>query len=495
MLVSTRGGAMASTSDAILTGIAPDGGLYAPQEFPVFSLPDISNLIPLPYPKRVAIVLSSLLPDFTEEELTQATEAAYQNQFKDPAPVRTFNGNTHMLELYHGPTLAFKDMALQLLPHLLALSAQKKKITDEICIVAATSGDTGKAALEGFCDVPGTRCIVFYPKNGVSHTQYLQMATQKGSNTSVIAVSGNFDHAQSGVKQIFADPEIETEMKAQKRMLTSANSINFGRLVPQVAYYFSAYADLVGRGAIHLGDKIHFAIPTGNFGNILAALYAKRMGLPIEKLFCASNANRVLSDFICSGVYDINRPFYKTNTPSMDILLSSNLERYLFELTGRDAERVCGWMKKLQSDGYYIVEKEIHQALRNELTGGWVSSEEAELTIRRTFQEKQTLIDPHTAVAVAMLNRYRATTHDITPTVIVSTASPYKFAGAVARALDCAEKSDLSCCTAIARVTGQPVPESIYQLHHNPILHDISCTPDEMKTCFKNLFQVTFSRV
>ena len=495
MLVSTRGGAANSPSGAILTGIAPDGGLYAPQEFPTFSMDDVATLIPLPYPDRAFVILRALLEDFTEEELRGATEAAYQNKFGgNPAPVRTLNGNTHMLELFHGPTLAFKDMALQLLPHLLSLSAKKNGIKDEICVVTATSGDTGKAALEGFCDVPGTCCLVFYPKDGVSKTQYLQMATQKGGNTSVIAVTGNFDAAQTGVKRIFTDPEIHQKLKTQNRMLTSANSINYGRLVPQVAYYFSAYADLVARKSIRLGDKVHFAVPTGNFGNILAGLYAKRMGLPVGRLLCASNANRVLSDFICGGIYDVNRPFYKTDSPSMDILVSSNLERYLFHLTGGDADRVRHFMEKLAADGYYAVEKELHQTLRDEMTGGWISGDETSQTILRVFQETQTLIDPHTAVAFAMLNRYRTATRDKTPAVIVSTASPYKFGNAVARALNCAEKSELACCEAIARATGQPVPESILRLYQDPVLHHTECAPDEMKACFLELFQVTLPR-
>lgn len=486
MLVSTRGGAIASPSRAILQGIAPDGGLYAPQELPDFSIDEINALFPLPYAQRAQRILSALLDDFSDDELLAAAQAAYDGTFDGgcPAPVRTLNGNTHMLELFHGPTLAFKDMALQLLPHLLALSAKKNNITDEICVLAATSGDTGKAALEGFCDVPGTRCVVFYPKDGVSHSQYLQMATQTGRNTHVIAVSGNFDHAQAGVKQIFTDPAIAADMKRQGVMLSSANSINYGRLVPQVAYYFSAYADLVGRGAIRLGDKIHFVVPTGNFGNLLAAIYAKKMGLPIDRLICASNANRVLSDFICSGVYDSNRPFYKTNTPSMDILISSNLERYLYELTGGDIGQVRDWMEGLSREGYYTVDKALRQRMRGEITGGWVANDEVMQTILRTFHQTHTLIDPHTAVATAMLDRYRLNSHDMTPAVIVATASPFKFGHAVAKALDCCEKEDYACCQAISRVTGQAIPDAINKLYKLPILFEELCTPSDMKKCF-----------
>lgn len=486
MLVSTRGGAKVSSSGAILSGIAPDGGLYVPQEFPSFSLEDIKALLPLSYAERVQRVLSPLLEDFSADELMAAAKAAYGVKFEGehPAPVRTLDGNTHMLELFHGPTLAFKDMALQILPYLLSLSAKKNNSTDEICIVVATSGDTGKAALEGFCNVPGTRCIVFYPADGVSHTQYLQMATQQGNNTNVIAITGNFDHAQTGVKQIFADQTIENTLKAQGITLTSANSINYGRLVPQVAYYFSAYADLVGRGAICLGDQAHFVVPTGNFGNILAAHYAKKMGLPIGKLICASNANRVLSDFICSGTYDINRPFYQTTSPSMDILISSNLERYLYELTGRDPECIQNWMCSLTQEGRYAIAKDMHIAMRNEIAGGWVANDEVLQTIIQTFQKSHTLIDPHTAVATAMLNRYRQTTHDKTPAVIVSTASPFKFGHTVAKALDCCEKDDFACCAAIARVTGLAIPGSIKKVYSLPILYNESCAPIDMKANF-----------
>lgn len=488
MLVSTRGGAAVSSSRAILSGIAPDGGLYVPQEFPVFSLEDIQALTPLSYAERVQRILVALLDDFTADELMTAAKAAYGAKFEGqcPAPVRTLDGNTHMLELFHGPTLAFKDMALQILPHLLALSAKKNNSSDEIYIVVATSGDTGKAALEGFRDVPGTHCIVFYPADGVSHTQYLQMATQQGSNTNVIAITGNFDHAQTGVKRIFADESIVKALKERGIMLSSANSINYGRLVPQVAYYFSAYADLVKRGVIHLGDKAHFVVPTGNFGNILAASYAKKMGLPIGKLICASNANRVLSDFICSGTYDINRPFYKTSSPSMDILVSSNLERYLYELSGREPEQIQNWMHSLSEEGRYTIEKEMHKAMRNDIIGGWVANDEVLQTILQTFQKSHTLIDPHTAVANAMLNRYRQTTHDKTPAVIVSTASPFKFGHTVAKALDCCEKSDHACCLAISRVTGLAIPDAIEKVYSLPILFDQACEPDDMKSNFLN---------
>ncbi len=491
MLVSTRGGAAVTASRAILTGIAPDGGLYAPDAFPRLSLEEIDSLRTLPYAARAARILTPLLSDFTPEEVSRATASAYGDRFErsDPAPVRTLNGNTHLLELFHGPTLAFKDMALQILPHLLALSAQKNGAGQEICILVATSGDTGKAALEGFADVPGTRCAVFYPKGGVSRAQYLQMATQRGSNTHVIAVEGNFDDAQTGVKRIFTDPAFAMAMAGEGRMLTSANSINYGRLVPQVAYYFSAYADLVLRGAIRLGDPVHFVVPTGNFGNILAASYAKAMGLPVDKLICASNANRVLADFMQSGIYDVNRPFYKTSSPSMDILISSNLERYLFELAGRDAEQVNRWMDALQRTGHYNIKPALLAELHSAMVGGWVAEAETLDTIRRTFSKTNVLIDPHTAVAMAMLNRYRQQTGDRTPAVVVATASPFKFGHAVAKALDVLEPDDFACCRSLARFTGQPVPEQIAALESMPVLHTETCKPDEMQNTLRNAFQ------
>ena len=341
-MLSTRGAAAVSESMAILRGLAPDGGLYVPKDFPHFSMEEIAALGALDYQARALAILQKFLPDFTADELKNAIAGAYGTGFDDAdiAPVRPVGDWAHALELWHGPTLAFKDMALQLLPHLLTLSAKKNGETREIFILVATSGDTGKAALEGFLDVPGTRCCVFYPREGVSQAQRLQMVTTGGANTHVIAVNGNFDDAQTGVKRIFADRAFAETMAAQGRVLSSANSINFGRLVPQVVYYFSAYADLLKAGAIKPGDEVNFCVPTGNFGDILAADYAGKAGLPVGRLICASNENNVLTDFINTGVYDVeNRPFYKTITPSMDILVSSNLERLLFDLSGCDGAR------------------------------------------------------------------------------------------------------------------------------------------------------------
>jgi len=491
MLVSTRGGGEQTASGAILRGIAQDGGLYTPQTLPRFTMREITGLCGLSYAKRSQRVLGALLDDFTFEEVGQAAEAAYGSRFEqgDPAPVRTLNRSTHLLELFHGPTLAFKDMALQILPYLLSLSAKKNGIADEICILVATSGDTGKAALEGFCDVPGTRCVVYYPKDGVSRAQQLQMDTQAGGNTHVIAVEGNFDDAQTGVKRIFTDAAYGRKLAAQGRMLSSANSINYGRLAPQVAYYFSAYADLLRRKSIQPGDPVHFVVPTGNFGNILAAVYARGMGLPVDKLICASNANRVLSDFIQTGIYDVNRPFYRTCSPSMDILISSNLERYLFELSGHDASKVAALMESLGKEGRYALEPQALAALRGGMIGGWVSDDESVDTIRRTFSESNVMIDPHTAVAYTMLNRYREDTGDMTPAVVVATASPYKFGHAVAKAFGAAEKDDFACCRALARMTGQPVPPQIAALESLPVRHKRVCAPDKMLESLEDVFQ------
>lgn len=491
MLISTRGGAAVTASRAVLQGIAPDGGLYVPDAFPTFSPEDISALLPLSYAERAARILPALLTDFTQAEIDQAANAAYADgrfENDEPAKLVRLNGNTGLLELFHGPTLAFKDLALTILPHLLATAARKNGETDEICILVATSGDTGKAALEGFCDVPGTRCVVFYPKDGVSRAQYLQMATQVGDNTHVIAIEGNFDDAQAGVKRIFADSAFGEAQRVKRRRLTSANSINFGRLAPQVVYYFSAYADLLASGEIALGEPVHFVIPTGNFGNLVAADYARRMGLPVGKLMCASNANRVLSDFIRNGIYDINRPFYKTHSPSMDILVSSNLERYLFELCGRDSRKIREWMDSLRDEGRYAIGGDLCCALRKGVVGGWVNSDEGLDAIARTFRERHVLIDPHTAVATAMLNRYREATGDKTQAVIVATASPFKFGHAVARALGCAVKDDFGCCRALSRATGEPVPARIASLENMPVRHEHVCTPDSMQDMLESLF-------
>ena len=476
-----------SASGAILRGLAERGGLYVPESFPSFDLAQIDALRGMTYAQRAVEVLSAFLQDFTREELACAVNAAYSG-FDDArvAPLCPAGTGTYALELYHGPTLAFKDMALQLLPHLMTLSMQKHGETREVLILVATSGDTGKAALEGFADVPGTRCAVFYPQSGVSEAQRLQMVTQRGENTHVIAVRGNFDDAQTGVKRIFADAAFAKKMDAQGRALSSANSINFGRLVPQIVYYFSAYADLLSAGTIAPGDPVNFCVPTGNFGNILAAEYARRSGLPVARLICASNGNNVLTDFIETGCYDIDgRAFYKSLSPSMDILISSNLERLLFELCDRDAAQVGDWMEALKAGKRYDIGHERLRALREVFAGGFTDDAGTLAEIRRAYEAEGYLMDPHTAVASHVLRAYRARTGDKRPAVLVSTASPYKFGRSVLSAIAgqrAAEgRDDFACCRLLAERTGTRVPEAIAELPSLPIRHDRVCDTGEME--------------
>ena len=486
-MLSTRGAAAVSPSMAILRGLAPDGGLYVPASFPAFTFEEIAALAPMCYQERALAVLSRFLPDFTQEELTAAIAGAYGTGFdcEKIAPMERVGSWAHALELWHGPTLAFKDMALQLLPYLLTMSGRKHGEEREVFILVATSGDTGKAALEGFLDVPGTRCCVFYPKDGVSQAQHLQMVTTGGSNTHVIAVKGNFDDAQTGVKRIFSDPAFAAKMDEQGRVLSSANSINFGRLVPQVVYYFSAYADLLASGTIALGDKVNFCVPTGNFGDILAADYAGKAGLPVGRLICASNENNVLTDFIKTGAYDISdRAFYKTISPSMDILISSNLERLLFDLHGCDGEKVAQLMAQLRKEGRYQVDGDVLSALQARYAAGCVSEDGIREEIARTWKEDGYLMDTHTAVASAVLREYIEKTGDKTVSVIVSTASPYKFGASVLEAVAGSEaiagKDDFACCAALSALTGTHEPDQIAKLPQMPVRHSAVCEREAM---------------
>lgn len=493
-LISTRGGDAVTASQAILQGLSPSGGLYVPCTFPKFSIEDIAQMAGQGYIKRAVRVLSAFLNDYTSEEVRACVQAAYA-RFDTPsvAPLRALDGQTHVLELFHGPTLAFKDVALQLLPHLTRLAMDKCAEERELFVLVATSGDTGKAALEGFADVPGTRCAVFYPLEGVSEAQRLQMVTQTGENAHAIAVRGNFDDAQNGVKRIFVDPAFSARMDASHRVLSSANSINFGRLVPQIVYYFSAYADLLASGAIQPGQKVHFAVPTGNFGNILAAEYARRMGLPIQRLICASNSNNVLTDFLAQGVYDARRPFYQTISPSMDILISSNLERLLFELCGRDDAMVRQWMDALKSGRPYDVGHASLRALQEVFWGAWADEETTCATILRTWQRFRYLMDPHTAVAASALKQYRDATGDATPAVIVSTASPFKFGRDVARALlgDVATQGldDFACCDLLGDACDADIPLQIAQLPTLPIRHTAVTDADDMAGALERVLQ------
>ena len=437
--ISTRDKTRKLTSaQAIARGLAEDGGLLTPEVFPHLAPSALDSLKDMSYQQRAVYVMKMFLDDFSVPELTSHVAAAYGGEkFSDKrvAPIRPVDPNTYCLELWHGPTCAFKDMALQMLPHLLSASLIKTEEQKTVCILVATSGDTGKAALEGFRDVARTKILVFYPKDGVSDIQELQMVTQEGNNVGVCSVVGNFDDAQSGVKRLFSDRELAEQLEERGYFLSSANSINWGRVLPQIVYYISAYCDLLKEGAIQKGDPINVCVPTGNFGNILAGYYAKKMGVPIHKLICASNANNVLTDFLQTGVYDRRRTFHTTMSPSMDILISSNLERMLFELSDWEAGEVKGYMEELAEQGRYTVSEKIKRKLGQLFAAGCCDDVRTARMIDRMWTERSYLIDPHTAVAFDVLEQYRASTGDHTPTVVVSTASPFKFCSSVLSAL------------------------------------------------------------
>lgn len=480
--ISTRGAEAVSAPEAIVRGIAPDGGLYAPQSLPRWTREDFASLAKLPYAARAARILSQLLDGFTEDELLGMTRQAYA-RFSVPeiAKVRPLKDGRSVLELFHGPTMAFKDMALQMLPHLLTAAARKTGEGREIAILTATSGDTGKAALEGFRDVEGTSVTVFYPLGGVSAVQERQMVTSQGRNVHVAAVRGNFDDAQTGVKRLFADPSFIAEMDRRGKTLSSANSINLGRLAPQAAYYLSAAADLLASGAASWEEGFNVCVPTGNFGNILAAWYAKRMGAPIRKLICASNRNDVLTDFIRTGVYDRRRPFHKTISPSMDILISSNLERFLLELADGETDQVRAWMAELTGEGVYDIGPARLARLRETFFGGFADDDKTRAAIRRVWREEGYLMDPHTAVAEAVAADYRRETGDEAPLLIVSTASPYKFSADVANALGAPAPEDaFDAAEALEAFTGVPAPKQVSQLKTLPVLHTRVCDREKM---------------
>ena len=484
---STRGGSCATASQAVLWGLASDGGLYVPAIFPIISPDRIARLCGMTYPQRASRVLRHFMEDYSIAELDDCVARAYDPAaWDDPAvaPLRPLEAGVHVLELFHGPTLAFKDVALKLLPHLIALAAQKNDERREISILVATSGDTGKAALEGFRDVPGTSCSVFYPEEGVSAIQQLQMTTTEGRNTRVIGVKGNFDDTQTGVKRLFADSEFRRRMDALGKLPSSANSINFGRLAPQISYYFSAYADMISQGAIRMGQIVNFVVPTGNFGNILAGYYAKKMGLPIGRLICASNRNNVLTDFFTDGVYYTHRTFFKTVSPSMDILISSNLERLLYESTGRDPELVRTWMDQLRECGSFSVGAQRLHWMQETFYADFADDARTLSEIKRVYERTGYLMDPHTAVGSFALNRYREATGDHAPTVLIATASPYKFAQDVLAALGgkaaVAGKDAFACVDALEKRTGMPAPGQIAALRTLPIRHQTVCERDAM---------------
>ena len=482
---SSRGGSCVTASQAILRGLAPDGGLFVPAMFPTVSGAALSSLGAMSYQQRAALILSQYLEDFSAAEIEQDVAAAYGDRFDDPAvaPIRRLDDSTFVLELFHGPTLAFKDMALQLLPRLISRSAAKNGEKREVSILVATSGDTGKAALEGFRDVEGTSCTVFYPLDGVSDIQKLQMVTTGGNNTHVIAVKGNFDDAQTGVKALFASEEFARKMDEAGRVLSSANSINFGRLAPQIVYYFSAYADLVNCGAVTLGDPVNFCVPTGNFGNILAGYYARNMGLPVNRLICASNRNNVLTDFFHHGIYSTHRTFFQTISPSMDILVSSNLERLLFESADRDGDLVSTWMRQLKECGSFSVGDQRREWMGSVFWGECADDKDTLAEIRNRFLQDHYLMDPHTAVAGHVLREYRKACNDHTPTVLVSTASPYKFAADVLRGITGGAEEAKDAFEAgekLEAISGVPMPEQVRGLRNLPVRHRRECEKDRM---------------
>ncbi|MFA6075017.1 MAG: threonine synthase [Negativicutes bacterium] len=477
-----------TAAEVIIKGIAPDGGLYVPEITPQFDLTMMGILPSCTFQERVAVIIEQFLPEFSEKEIDKAVAAAYnQKNFsvKEIAPVVLLEDGTAVLELWHGPTAAFKDMALQLLPQLLKLSMKKTKDKSKIAILTATSGDTGKAALEGFKDVPGTKIIVFYPFDGVSAVQKQQMVTTEGKNTYVIGCSGNFDDAQTGVKNIFADKELAQELLAKNIKLSSANSINWGRLLPQIAYYFSAYAEMQNHKQIGLSEKLNFVVPSGNFGNILAGYYAKAMGLPINKLICASNSNNVLAEFFTTGKYNRKRNFMKTVSPSMDIIVSSNLERLLYLVSNGDSERVSSWMNQLATNGEYCIDSKTAADIKEVFWADWINEEDTLRTINKVYFERGYLLDPHTAVAWRSLERYRKQTGDVTPSVIVSTASPFKFSAAVLGAIGgmdvLHDKDEFQMLDILAKGTGWPIPQPLQGLDKRPVLHGSYCAREEMK--------------
>ena len=489
---STRDDSVKVTaSQAILKGLAPDGGLFVPESIPSFDK-NLEELSKMSYKEVAYEVMKLMLDDFTEEELKACIDKAYDEKFDTDviAPLVKADG-AYYLELFHGATIAFKDMALSILPHLLITSAKKNDVHNEIVILTATSGDTGKAALAGFADVKGTRIIVFYPKNGVSPIQEKQMVTQKGDNTYVIGIKGNFDDAQTGVKKIFGDKELEKEMAEAGFQFSSANSINIGRLVPQIVYYVYAYTRLLADGEIKAGDKINAVVPTGNFGNILAAFYAKNMGLPINKLICASNENKVLYDFFTTGEYDRNREFVLTTSPSMDILISSNLERLIYRIAGNSAKKNSELMESLKNTGKYEITPEMKAQL-SDFYGNYATEAEDAATIKKLYEDTGYVIDTHTAVAATVYEKYKKETGDDTVTVIASTASPYKFTRSVMDAIDSKYDSmtDFELVDELSKISNVAVPQAIEDIRTAPVLHDTVCEVNEMSSSVKKILGI-----
>lgn len=490
---STRGnGETVTASRAILKGLSDDGGLFVPTSIPALDVP-MEKLAAMSYQEVAYEVMSRFLTDFTEDELKNCIANAYDAKFdtEEIAPLTKADG-VYYLELFHGATIAFKDMALSILPHLMTTAAKKNGVKNEIVILTATSGDTGKAAMAGFADVPGTRIIVFYPKNGVSPIQEKQMVTQAGDNTMVVGIHGNFDDAQSGVKAIFGNKELAEELDKAGYQFSSANSINIGRLVPQVVYYVYAYAKLLEGGEIKDGETINVVVPTGNFGNILAAYYAKQLGVPIGKLICASNDNKVLYDFFQTGEYNRNRPFILTTSPSMDILISSNLERLLYRIAGDDAAKDQELMKELTADGKYTITDAMKEKL-GDFCGYYVTEAEDAQEIAKVYKDTGYVMDTHTAVAACAYEKYKAETGDETKTVIASTASPYKFTRSVMESID-AEKygklGDFELVDELSRISGVAVPNAIEEIRTAPVRHKTVCEVQDMEKTVRGFLGV-----
>ena len=489
---STRGkGETVTASMAILKGLSEDGGLFVPTSIPKLDVP-VEKLAQMTYQETAYEVMSRFLTDFTEEELKNCIANAYDEKFDttEIAPLHEADG-AYYLELFHGSTIAFKDMALSILPHLMTTAARKNQVKNDIVILTATSGDTGKAALAGFADVPGTRIIVFYPKHGVSPIQEKQMVTQKGANTAVVGITGNFDDAQTAVKKMFNDKELAAELNEAGFQFSSANSINIGRLVPQIVYYVYAYAKLVKKGAIKAGDEINVVVPTGNFGNILAAFYAKQMGLPIHKLICASNENKVLFDFFRTGTYDRKRDFILTTSPSMDILISSNLERLIYRLTGENAEKCAELMQALSQGGEYTITDEMKAGLAD-FYGNYCSEAETKEAIHETFEKADYVIDPHTAVAAGVYKKYVKDTDDTLPTVIASTASPYKFTRSVMAAISNKGEglNDFALADELTKISGVKIPRAVEEIRTAPVLHDRVVDAPDMPAAVKDILGI-----
>ena len=479
-----------TASEAILKGLADDGGLFVPVSIPKLDV-TLDELKDMSYQETAYVVMKQFLTDFTEEELKTCIAKAYDSKFdtEEIAPLAKVE-DTYYLELFHGATIAFKDMALSILPHLLTTSAKKNHVKNEIVILTATSGDTGKAALAGFADVEGTKIIVFYPKNGVSKVQELQMVTQKGANTSVVAIHGNFDCAQSGVKAIFENKELAKEMDAAGYQFSSANSINIGRLVPQIVYYVYAYAKLLQNEEITAGEEINVVVPTGNFGNILAAYFAKQMGVPIAKLICASNDNKVLYDFFETGVYDKNREFILTISPSMDILISSNLEGLVYMIAGCDAKKNSELMKALKEKGVYELTDDMKANL-SDFAAGYATEEEVKAKIADVYKKTGYVMDTHTAVAASVYEKYQASSKDEKKTVIASTASPYKFSRSVMTAIDARYEGldEFDLVDALEVISNVEIPNAVEEIRDAKILHTLECDADKMEETVKNILK------